>query len=138
MRKRMIWIVGCNSVLIAMSAYGVYREGAFAASLGLDPLPLWQRLSQDLPDKFLCIALLVGALVELGRWRYAAIINSLAYVGVAIFVVWGTIDLYGEVPYLGEPMFVKALLVEAVPQFLLSILNLWLYRTDLRRFIVPH
>ena len=132
MRKRMIWIVGCNTALVALSAYGVYREGTYAASLGLVPLPLWQRLWQDLPDQILCIALIVGAVAELRRWRSAAIINSVAYVGVAAIVVWGTIILYGERSYIGGPVFVKALLVEAVPQFSLSILNLWLYRNDWR------
>lgn len=132
MRKRAVWIVGCNTALVALSAFGIYKEGAFAGSLGLIPVPLWQRLAEDLPDRILCIALLVGVVAELGRWRYAAIINSLAYVVVGALAVWGSISLYGERSYLGAPVFVKGVLVEAAPQFLLSVLNLWLYRRDWR------
>jgi hypothetical protein len=135
----MLWIVACNIALVALSAYGIYKERAFASSFGagLVPVSLWRRLLEDLPERVLDVALVVGVVAELCSWRSAVIVNSLAYVAVAVFAIWGIIDNYGERPYFGEQVFYNALLVGGV-QVLISILILWSYRKDWRRFVPPN
>ena len=135
-KKRIAWIVCCNSTLIALSAYAVYREKAFwTGFVGLVPPALWQIIRKDLSQRTLDIGLAVGIVAELARWRAAVIINSLSYVAVAAFAIWGSLQMYGEIPYLGQRVFLKAVLLDGIPEFLVSILNLWLYRKDWRRLL---